>query len=155
MGHDVSWIRKNAEPIEAIGAIIGAIATVIGVLAIGYQLNYSDRQQALQSAREGYQNHLNQSLAFPQYAAPPNACELLHPNVDPSYATFVDQLIYTAEAMLAAESGWRNTFLERLEPHRRYICLEGNALADTRKVKDLLDQFTAENCPVTPACHVD
>lgn len=38
---------------------------------------------------------------------------------------------------------------------RNAEALEGNDLADTRKVKDPLDQLIAENCPVTSACEVE
>lgn len=148
----MKWLRQNAEVLEALAAMVAAFATLVGVLAIGYQLSYSDRQQALQWARESYQNHLNQSLAFPQFAAPGDVCALIHPAIDPSYASFVDQLIYTAEEMLAAERGWKQTFLERLAPHQAYICLVGADLADTEAARDLLTRFIAENCPVTPSC---
>ena len=38
----MSWIRNNAESIEAVAAVISAIATVGAILAIGYQLNRAD-----------------------------------------------------------------------------------------------------------------
>jgi|TARA_B110000967_G_C18641705_1_gene438839 hypothetical protein len=77
--------------------VVSAVATVGAILAIGYQLNRADHAQTLQAARASYGNHLNQSLAFPNLAAPKDECALLFPTIYPSYSTFMEQLTYTAE----------------------------------------------------------
>jgi len=148
----MSWIRNNAESIEAVAAVISAIATVGAILAIGYQLNRADHAQTLHAARVSYENHLNQSLAFPDLAAPKDECALLTPKIDPSYSTFMEQLTYTAEQMLSVESGWDRTFTERLETHVHYVCLHGRQMAETEQAKLLLDNFITTRCPATLAC---
>ena len=148
----MGWIRDNADAIEATGTVVSAAATVGAILAIGYQLNRADHAQTLQAARVSYQNHLNQSLAFPSLAAPKDECGLLVPAIDPSYGTFMEQLTYTAEQMLSVENGWDSTFTRRLETHVQYVCLMGREMAETEQARQLLDRFIKLRCPKTPTC---
>lgn len=145
-----SWITRNT---EAVAAMISALATVIAILAIGYQLNRADEAQALQAARAAYDNHLNQSLQYPHLAAPGNACALLSPAISPSYATFMEQLTYAAEQMLSVSEGWEASFAERMAPHMRYICTIGPNMADTPKTRALLNTLIKNNCAKLPPCH--
>lgn len=148
----MGWIRDNAESIEAVGTVVSAAATVGAILAIGYQLNRADQAQTLHAARVSYENHLNQSLAFPNLAAPKDECALLVPTIDPSYGTFMEQLTYTAEQMLSVENGWDGTFTGRLETHVQYVCLMGREMAETEQARLLLDGFIEQRCPATPTC---
>jgi hypothetical protein len=115
--------------------VVSAVATVGAILAIGYQLNRADHAKTLQAARASYGNHLNQSLAFPNLTAPKDGCALLVPTIDPSYSTFMEQLIYTAEQMLTVENGWDWTFTYRLETHVQYVCLMGREMAGTEQAR--------------------
>ena len=148
----MSWLRENAESIEAVGTAVSAVATVAAIFAIGYQLNRNDDAQSLQAARAAYENHLNQSLTYPHLAAPKDGCALIKPTLDPSYGTFMEQLTYTAEQMLGAQTGWESTFNARFEPHIPYVCEFSGQISVAEDARQLLQAFVDTHCPETPAC---
>ncbi|MFS4580062.1 hypothetical protein [Phaeobacter sp. C3_T13_0] len=148
----VTWLSRNASPIEAIAACITAVVAVGALIGVTIQLDEADRLQREQSAREAYRGHLVLAVASPQFSRPMDGCQLIASNQGGAYAAFVDHLLYSAEQMLAVSDGWDETFLIQLESHKGYLCSENAPLGATDETARLLLQFRATTCDGVASC---
>lgn len=148
----MSWLRRNAEPIEAVAASVTALVTLGALVAISVQLEANDLVSRQQSARESYRSHLALATTNPEYASPTDTCALLESDKGGGYEAFVEHLFYSAEQMLAVEDGWQGTFEEKLIPHTPYLCMEGATRGDTPEMIALLLRFRTAQCGNAPAC---
>lgn len=146
------WLSRNAESVEAGAAVITALVAVAALVGVKFQLDEADRIQKTQSAREAYRAHLTLAATLPQFSQPTDACGLMASDKAGAYAAFVDQLLYSAEQMLAVSDGWDETFLTQLEAHGAYICYENGPTGETDETKRLLQLFRSERCAAQPAC---
>ena len=149
----MSWLSRNAESIEAIGAAVTALVAVAALIGVKYQLDAADRVQKAQSARQAYSSHLALGVAHPELAQPSNVCGLLDGPKAGSYVSFIDHLLYSAEQMLEVEPGWEVTFAEALEPHSSYICRADSHNGSSIRMEEFLDQFKADICQSVTVCN--
>lgn len=135
-----NWLTRNAEALEAVGAIATAFAALTALVVIPYQVSQADRIQRDQTAREIYREFLNLTVQKPELA---NAdyCALKGANQTTAYAAYVEYLIYTAEQMIDTSPNWRAPMASYLKDHMAYLCSQGIWDAQSPDIKDLLAEL--------------
>ena len=145
-----NWLSRNAEPLEAVGAIATAFAALTALVVIPYQVAQADRIQRDQTAREIYREFLNLTVQKPELA---NAdyCALKDPKDQTAYAAYVEYLLYTSEQMIDTSPEWRAPMASYLEDHMAYLCNEGIWDAQSPDIKDLVAEL-ALTCKPENTC---
>lgn len=115
------WLVRNAEPLQAVGAIATAFAAITALIVIPYQTSVADRIQRDQTAREIYREFLNLTVQKPELATA-DYCALKEPNQIAAYSAYVDYLLYTAEQMVDTSPDWRAPMAGYLGDHMAYLC---------------------------------
>ena len=134
-----NWLVRNAEPLQAVGAIATAFAAITALVVIPYQASVADRIQRDQTAREIYREFLNLTVQKPELA---NAdyCALTDPKEKTAYAAYVDYLLYTTEQMIDTSPDWRAPMAGYLGDHMAYLCsAEAQAQPDVQEMLVDLD----------------
>lgn len=148
----MTWLRRNAESIEAIAASITACVAIAAFSGVFLQLQEADRIQKNTAAREAYRGHLALATTQPAFAAPADSCTTLNSDQGGAYATFVDHLVYSAELMLAVDPSWDGIFIENLLPHAGYVCTGWADPGGPPELVALLAQFDGAHCAPDIAC---
>jgi hypothetical protein len=135
-----SWLSRNAEPLEAAGAIATAFAALTALVVIPYQVAQADRIQRDQTAREIYREFLNLTVQKPELA---NAdyCALKGTNQTTAYQAYVEYLLYTSEQMIDTSPDWRGPMASYLEDHMAYLCSEAVRDAQSEDIRDLMAEL--------------
>jgi len=63
-----NWLRRNTEPLAALGGIATAFAALSALVIIPYQVGQADLIQRDQTAREIYREFLNLTVQKPELA---------------------------------------------------------------------------------------
>jgi hypothetical protein len=147
----MSLLSRHADAIQAAAAIVTATTAVLAVVGVLAQMRAADVTSRAQTAREAYAAHLALAAAMPDFAAPAEACALLASPRGAAYAAYVGHLLYAAELMVEAETGWAETFAAALAPHAVLICRDIGT-GETEDVAALLDGFRSRTCPAQDAC---
>ena len=132
-----AWLTRNAETLEAVGAIATAFAAVTALIVIPYQVAQADRIQRDQTAREIYREFLNLTVQKPELASA-DYCALTDTNQITAYAAFVEYMLYTAEQMIDTSPDWRAPMASYLGDHMAYLCSEGIWDAQSPDIRDLV-----------------
>lgn len=135
-----NWLTRNAEALEAVGAIATAFAALTALVVIPYQVAQADRIQRDQTAREIYREFLNLTVQKPELATA-DYCALTDPNQITAYSAFVEYLLYTSEQMIDTSPDWRAPMASYLEDHLAYLCSEGIWDAQSPDIKDLVAEL--------------
>lgn len=145
-----NWLTRNAEPLEAVGAIATAFAALTALVVIPYQVAQADRIQRDQTAREIYREFLSLTVQKPELA---NAdyCAMKDPKEQTAYAAYVEYLLYTSEQMIDTSPDWRAPMASYLEDHMAYLCSEGVWDAQSPDIKDLVAEL-ALTCEAGVKC---
>lgn len=145
-----NWLTRNAEPLQALGALATAFAAVTAVIVIPYQVAQADRIQRDQTAREIYREFLNLTVHKPELA---NAdyCALRDAGQTTAYAAYVEYLIYTAEQMIDISPEWRAPMASYLADHMAYLCSQGVWDAQSQDIRDLMAEL-ALSCEAEKQC---
>jgi hypothetical protein len=145
-----NWLTRNAEALEAVGAIATAFAALTALVVIPYQVASADRIQRDQTAREIYREFLNLTVQKPELA---NAdfCTLKDPKEQTAYAAYVEYLLYTSEQMIDTSPDWRAPMASYLEDHMAYLCSEGVWDAQSPDIRDLVAEL-ALTCEAQHPC---
>jgi hypothetical protein len=147
----MSFLKRHADAIHAAAAVVTATMAVLAVVGVLAQMRAAEATSRAQTAREAYAAHLALAAAMPDFAAPEDACTLLTSARGAGYEAFVGHLLYAAELMVEAETGWADTFQAALEPHAVLICRDQGA-GETDDLTALLDVFRSETCPAVQPC---
>jgi len=148
----MTWLRRHAPVIEAGAAVVTALVAAIALIGVKLQLDAADAVQRAQSARDAYRAHLVLSVEHPAFNDPVDACALMASEQGAAYGAFVDHLLYSAEQMLTTADGWAETFADQLAPHATYLCSDLTDWGASAPLDQLLQDFRAQTCPVTPHC---
>lgn len=116
-----NWLVRNAEPLQAVGALATAFAALTALIVISYQSSVADRIQHDQTAREIYREFLNLTVQKPELATA-DYCALKDPQQITAYSAYVDYLLYTAEQMVDTSPDWRAPMAGYLGDHLTYLC---------------------------------
>jgi hypothetical protein len=135
-----NWLTRNAEPLQAVGAIATAFAALTALVVIPYQVAQADRIQRDQTAREIYREFLNLTVQKPELASAAY-CSLKDPNQITAYAAYVEYLLYTSEQMIDTSPDWRAPMASYLGDHMEYLCSEGIWDAQSPDIKDLVAEL--------------
>lgn len=147
----MTLLKRHADAIQAAASIVTAAMAVLAVVGVLAKMRAADATSRAQTAREAYAAHLALAAAMPDFAAPADTCTLLASTKGPEYEAYVGHLLYAAELMVEAETGWADTFQAALEPHAGLICRDGGA-GETDEMAALLNGFRSEVCPAVPPC---
>ena len=116
-----NWLIRNAQPLEALGAIATAFAALTALVVIPYQVAQADRIQRDQTAREIYREFLSLTVQKPELARA-DYCALKDPAQITAYEAYVEYLAYTAEQMIDTSTQWRGPMASYLSDHKPYLC---------------------------------
>lgn len=147
----MGWLKQNAPSIEAAAALITALVAVAAIVGVKLQIDANAAQQASQSARDIFREHLTLSIVNPQFSEP-DVCTLIASDQRPAYAAFVEHLLYTSEQILATQTDWNDAISERLAPHIDYFCSTDGWNGYTQPVTDLIALTRTEYCSAEPTC---
>ncbi|MBN8629506.1 MAG: hypothetical protein J0L76_01475 [Rhodobacterales bacterium] len=144
------WLIRNAEPLQAVGALATAFAAVTAVIVIPYQGAQADRIQRDQTAREIYREFLNLSVQKPELA---NAdyCAITDPNQKSAYEAYAEYLLYTAEQMVDTSPDWRAPMASYLDDHLAYLCSTTIQHAQPPEIAELMVELGLE-CSAVEQC---
>ncbi|MGB8812047.1 MAG: hypothetical protein WCC57_02575 [Paracoccaceae bacterium] len=145
-----NWLTRNAEPLQAVGAIATAFAALTALVVIPYQVSQADRIQRDQTAREIYREFLNLTVQKPDLARA-DYCTLKDPNQITAYTAYVEYMLYTAEQMIDTSPDWRGPMASYLGDHMAYLCSEGIWDAQSPDIKDLMAEL-ALTCEAEQQC---
>jgi hypothetical protein len=146
------FLVQHAQALQAGGALITALAAVLALIVVPWQIREADRLQQAQSARDIYRDFLNLTVQKPEVAAT-DLCVTDNPAARLAYEAYVDHLLYTAEQVLAVSNDWRSPMQAQVDRHRAYVCGwdEGEMQAFTDPVVGLLNT-TRQTCAQVKAC---
>ena len=144
-----NWLVRNAEPLQAIGALATAFAALIALIVIPYQSSVADRIQRDQTAREIYREFLNLTVQKPELATA-DYCTLKDPQQITAYSAYVDYLLYTAEQMVDTSPDWRAPMAGYLGDHLTYLC-STEVWEVQADVRDLVAELGL-SCATTVSC---
>ncbi len=147
----MNWLNRNSNGLQAIAAIITAAVAIIALVGIKLQVDTSYRVQREQSAKEIYRELLNLSIANPDLATP-NYCVLEKSSRFPSYESFVDYVLYTAEQVMEMDASWSATMEQHLEAHRDYLCTAETTGGNAPAVEAMLQSFKSRACKTVTSC---
>lgn len=116
-----NWLRRNAEPLEAVGALVTAATALVAIVFIPWQISAADRIGRDQSAREIYREFLNLTAQKPELAAA-DYCALPDGSQTVAYTAYVEYLLYTTEQMIDTDPTWRGPMESYLSDHMPYLC---------------------------------
>ncbi|MEZ5912254.1 MAG: hypothetical protein R3D84_08560 [Paracoccaceae bacterium] len=116
-----AWLRRNAEPLEAAGALVTALAALAALVVIPWQIAAADRIGREQTAREIYREFLNLTAQKPELAAA-DYCDLPKDRDRVAYTAYVEYLLYTTEQMVDTDPDWRGPMESYLADHMTYLC---------------------------------
>lgn len=116
-----NWLTRNAEPLQALGALATAFAALTALVVIPYQVSQADRIQRDQTAREIYREFLALTVNKPELAGT-NYCTLKDTSQTAAYEAYVEYLLYTAEQMIDTSPDWQAPMQSYLSGHMAYFC---------------------------------
>lgn len=134
------WLIRNAEPLQAVGALATAFAAMTAVVIIPYQVAQADRIQRDQTAREIYREFLNLTVQKPELAGA-DYCALKDGVQITAYAAYVDYRAYTAEQMIDTSPDWREPMASYVEDHMGYLCDPANWLSRSPDITGLVAEL--------------
>ena len=132
-----NWLTRNAEALEAVGAIATPFAALSELVVIPLQFAQADRVQHDQTAREIYREFLNLTVQKPDLASA-DYCALKGTTQATAYAAYVEYLLYTAEQMIDTSPDWRGQMASYIGDHMAYLCTEGSWSAQSPDIKELV-----------------
>jgi hypothetical protein len=145
-------LLQHAPLIQAASALVTALAAVLALVVVPWQIRSTDQLQQAQSARDIYRDFLNLTVQKPELATL-NLCEAPPASTLAAYEAYVSHMLYTAEQVLQVSADWRPTMQAQIDQHRRYICswddTELDAFSDA--VADLLST-SRQSCAQVVVC---
>ena len=147
----MSWLRRNAEAVQAIGTLLTAALAIVALIGVKWQLDGAERISQAQTAREIYRDFVALSLSNPELADP-GLCPEFSDKQDIQYDHFVEYMLYTAEQVIEADPEWASTFEGVLEPHTTYFCATSGWNGYSDPVNALIARVRTANCGMLPAC---
>lgn len=130
--------------------LVTALAAVVAVIIIPWQIAAADRIQRGQTAREIYREFLNLTVQKPEVASA-NWCQLTTARDKAAYVAYVDFLLYTAEQAIDTNPDWSPVMREHLSSHLPYLCQLGAEALDDPMVADLVAEMRGQ-CQTLPVC---
>ena len=144
------WFRQNSTPLQAVSAVVTALAAVAAVIVIPLQISAADRIQRAQTAREIYREFLNLTVQKPEVATA-DYCRLTDRQQIAAYEAYVEYLLYTSEQAIAASPDWQSPMAEHLSQHLSYLCAQSDWNGYTDELAALVATVRT-GCSSTPAC---
>lgn len=143
---------KTSSHLQAASAVITALAAVLALIVIPWQLREAERLQQAQSARDIYRDFLNLTVQKPEVATT-DLCQTTDTRERVAYEAYVDHLLYTAEQVLEVSADWQAPMQAQINRHRPYLCSWTDTdLADFSEPVGALLGAARQGCSSTKAC---
>lgn len=113
--------HRHVQLLQVFSAVITAVAAVLALIVVPWQIHSADRIQQAQSARDIYRDFLNLTVQKPDVAST-DLCNANDRQIRIAYEAYVDHLLYTAEQVLAVSKEWRPPMQTQVDRHRAYLC---------------------------------
>lgn len=140
-----NWIKTNAEPLEAVGALATALVALIALVGVKLQIDTQERLQQTQQAHEIYREFLTLSVNQPRIASLEFAAITTREDIA-AYEFYVEHILYTAEQLLRVSPDWEGAMKNLLQSHRSYLCSRNDWSGYTPEVTALITGTRAELC---------
>jgi hypothetical protein len=138
-------LARNLQYVQALTAILTAIAAVAALIGIKVQIDANNRQQQEQSAREIYREFLNLSISRPEFADPDYCAIAGGPNAG-AYENYVEYMLYTADQLLSVSPDWEATIAEHAASHRDFLCTQQDWSDDSAQIRSFMREFQINQC---------
>jgi len=145
-----NWLGRNADKVQAVGAIATALAALVALIVIPLQISSADLIQRDQTAREIYREFLNLTVQKPELAAG-HYCAMTDENQRVAYEAYVDYLFYTAEQMIESDPAWKGPMTTYFEDHLEFICSRENRGRYTQSVAEIASTLQSQ-CAKVQSC---
>ncbi|MEO0484914.1 MAG: hypothetical protein AAF092_03255 [Pseudomonadota bacterium] len=140
----MNWLRRNAEALQAVGALLTAAFAIVALVGVKWQLDTSERIARETQARDIYRSFLALSLAQPNYAEP-GQCPGFEGAEATAYDYYMEYTLYTAEQVIEMDPAWEGTFEEVFSQHLDWLC-GAEFSGYTEPVERLITQMQARQC---------
>jgi hypothetical protein len=143
-------LARHAAALGALSAVITALAAVLALIVIPWQLAATDRIQRGQTAREIYREFLALTVNRPELAVA-DWCAIRDTRDGAAYEAYVDYLLYTAEQALDTGPDWQAPMREHLADHLPFLCSQPDLSQFSDPLAALLTDLR-KGCAAVPAC---
>jgi hypothetical protein len=116
-----AFLTRHALVLQAGGALVTAVAAVLALIVVPWQIGAADRLQQAQSARDIYRDFLNLTVQKPEVAST-DLCQVGDAAARVAYEAYVDHLLYTAEQVMDVSEDWTAPMQAQLDRHRPFLC---------------------------------
>lgn len=149
----MDWLKRNAEALQAIGAILTVVLAAIALAGVKYQVNGAAAIQREQSARDIYREFLNLSVSNPDLAAP-DECKLEDSPREASYFAYFDYMLYAAEQSMSLDPELSVNFAHYVQRHARLLCQLSDEQLEVYEpaVADMIRELRPADCASLPPC---
>ncbi len=147
----MSWIKRNAETVTAIGTAITALVAVLALAGVKLQIDATQQLHDTQAGKEIYREFLSLSIKNPELARPGD-CPNFTPDRAISYDFFVEHLLFTAEEAVLFDENLALSFENLLSNHGYAICGEAAWTGYTEDVNQMISRTQKRICPEYPTC---
>lgn len=139
------WLERNAKALQALAAVVTALAAVAALVGVKVQIDANMRQQQEQSARDIYRESLSLSINTPEFSDP-DYCAIRGGGNAGAYENYIEYMLYTADQLLSVSRDWEATMMEHLAGHRDYLCKQQDWSDDSEEIRALITRFRARQC---------
>ena len=147
-----AFLTRHAQVLQSGAALVTALAAVLALIVVPWQIAATERVQQAQSARDIYRDFLNLTVQKPEVAGA-DLCSSRDANLRTAYEAYVDHLLYTAEQVLDVSEEWAVPMQAQIDKHRAHICSwsETDLAVFSDPVLRLL-QHTRQQCAAVTVC---
>jgi hypothetical protein len=139
----LDWLNRNG---QGIAAAFSALAVLVAVLGIVWQVRASDQGQRAQSARDIYREFVALTVNRPELAVTIWS-ETLTAERRAAYEAYVEYMLYTAEQVIGVDPAWSGPMRGWLEDHSGFLCGLDDVTGYTVAVQALIAEVKADACP--------
>ncbi len=147
------WLKAHSDAVQALGALITALAAITAVIVIPLQIRAAEAIQQRQAAREMYRNLIALTIERPALANSAY-CDLRQPDEITAFSAYIEFILYTAEQLLATNpEEWRGPLHAMLGEHRDFFCAGSDWHSYDLAVQQIIADLR-QFCPPVPVCTV-
>lgn len=146
----LAWLKRNSAALSALGGLTAAVAALVALIVIPYQIGQADLIQRDQTAREIYREFLNLTVQKPELAHA-DYCSMKDANRITAYSAYVDYMLYTAEQMIDTSPTWKAPMARYLSDHLAYLCDETGKEGQASEIRELMSELGLQ-CITATAC---
>lgn len=146
-----TWLDKNTNALQGLGAVITALAALAALIIIPLQINAAEKIQRRQAARDLYRGLIAMTIERPALATA-DYCTIAGADAVTAYTSFVELMLYTGEQVMAVHpEDWRDPLMAMLADHRNYFCASDDWAGHDAAIQQIIYDLRA-SCPAPALC---